>query len=926
MSLSDEIKARIDVIDVLDIFQIKTQKKSKKYVFKAPWREEKTASVTISDDGKSFIDFGDRTKRGSCIDLYMLLSNTDFISTVKELAQRFNIQTDDYQKNISSKNEAKPAHTLDAAFIWRKAAKDKNILRATDYLVLQRGLPRDALQDYEGVAYGYSDYVPDNSELNPLEYGPAVVFPVIDVNGDVVALNQRYIETPDKKHPQGKRTIKSTGAVSLSECLYAPDWRGVKQASTLWMVESPIDALNLQLGGCPAIAFLSTSHASTVPLTWIKTKQSVCIWADNDANGRGKQAAEILYHRLLGLGIVARLVKPPKEDKDALVTVKKQVEEWAEGGGEEPQEPKPVHLKDVNDVFRAKKGDLKEFRRVARTINKDLFPFGFPRISNQQEIDDIKRFECHDDSVIYWSTRLRKNEDGEMEEVNVPNQVSAFRIFRIDPVTIYPLSSAMGDFNVEPPSEKMVLIYKRTDSQVLKRSILDSKDFGKSKCWEEFGIIHRKDLLAKMMTSLSRDHRFRAETVNIIGLVNMGGKLQLNDASNTYLNEDLSLFHDLHFPDTAPSHAKIVIDGMASMFTEYKALIVMIWILGSLLKVYTKFWPHLSCIASSQSGKSTLIDCLNYVTGTKSFEHTMLSSSYQQMRLVGNHAYACICDELSRATPKEVKEFISLLNSSYNSPLRARGMNRLYLLAGAVGIFGQDYSEKDAAIQSKIIAIDLDNSQGKLYEPTTRFPVRAWANWLISTQTKESIKSLIEYYHQFIINEISEEEGNKLGRFLINYAAMMAATDLILEFADVDDLADKKSSIVNTLLHNCKRHAIETKTIRSEAHAILLALASHMTNDAFEICPPHFVDDDQLYITTEGILTYLAKKNEHFAVGSAKGLIKHLTHDGFLIRADASKTMGSKKTGRKQFRHVLVLDLKRIEKAGINWPVFECYE
>lgn len=889
MSLSDEIKQRVEIVSLLDRLGIKVSKKGKNMMFAAVWRDEKTASVGIVKDKdgfeKGFCDFGDGKKGGSVIDLYMLLNHCDFTSAVRQLAEMFNIKMERQEQPQKTHNMG-----FDAEFTYRKSTQHKDLEKAVDYLCAKRGLPFEELSKIKGAAFGFSDYVPKNCPT-PEQYGDAVVFPLINTSGQVLAVNQRYIDDFDNPHPQKSRTIKSVEA-SLSGTFYCPDWRNTRTAPQIWLVESSICALSLHLAGCPAMAFISASYVETFPIDWIQPSQVIMIWADRDK--AGKEAATTLYHRLLTAGRLVQLVKLNGD----------------------------TTAKDANDLLKSKKNDLSELKKAAKKTNNELFPLGKPYISNYQEYQEVDKFECYLDSCLYWGSVNKRTEDGGFEEVPVPIQVSGFRVFRIDPIVVYPPKSAMGELDSEAPQEKMLVIYKSPSSPYLQRDVVDKVDVGKSKAWQNFGIVHNERYLKLKMQSISRDHQHRSETVNVIGLVRMGGKLQLNDRRNTYLNDDLCVYHDMEFPNSPHGNAREIIEGMATMFTGYKGLIALTWILGSFLKIYTKFWPHMSCIASSQSGKSTLIDNLNYLTGTKSFEHTMLASSYQQMRMVGNHSYATICDEISRANPNELREFISLLNASYNAPLRPRGTTRWYLLAGAVGLFGQDFSDKDAAIVSKMISIDLDGSKGILFKPKARFPVTAWAEWLIDTQSKEKIENAIERYRQYILANMSvEEEGDNLGRFLVNYAAMMVAAELLLDFAQMPDMESYKSIITAILLAQCKQHAIETRIVRSEAFAILDAMAAYVGNEHPDRAPPLCTEGNRLYITTQGILKYLASKNEHFAVTSSKGLLKHLRTDGFLLGI-TEKTLGIK-GNRKQFKGVLILDLLKMQRAGINWPVLE---
>lgn len=882
MQLSDLIKERVNIPDLATRLNVKLTKKGSTHFFAI--RDEKTPSTAISKDGKSFTDFGDN-RRGSVIDFYMIQRGCDWNVALKDLAQMYQIE-----RPRDAEEKAKPEINLR----WREASQHKDIQRATEYLVTERGLPRDKLVNFEGKAYGFNNYLPTHPSQNPAEYGPAVVFPLSDVNGQVWAINQRYIDTAENKHPLGKRMLKFSDDILLSSCFYTPDWRSVQNAKNIWMVESPIDALTLHLAGCPAVAFLSAGYASICPLEWIKPTQVVHIWSDNDVEKNGKkaglEAAEILYHRLLSAGIIPQLVDIKWEETD------------------------------VNGLLKANAGDLKIINKSARTSNTKLFPFKKPNISNKLEFTSLNDYVCYVDSTAVWKYEKQKNELGEMEEVPVLAQVAGFRIYRIDPITIHPPKSAMGEGTHESLSEKMLILYARTESSRLQKAVFDKKDMGKPKMWQELGIIHDPKKLGMLMQSISRDHSHYTETVNVIGLVNMNGQLRLNDALNTYIGNDLSVYHDLVFPNGNPNNTQSIIYNMGKMFKGMKGLTALTWILGSFLKIYTGFWPHMSCVASSQSGKTTLMNVLNTLTNIRSFEYSMLSSQYQQMKIVGNHAYACLIDEISRAKPFDLQEFINQLNACYNSPVRLRGQDRAYLLAGAVGMFGQDLSITDAAIVSKSIAIDLDRSKGDLYEPTEPFPVRAWAEWLIATQNKAKISKLLKEHEAWILlNMDAEEKDPNLTRFVVNYAAMRVAAQLLFDFADIQDV-DYKTQFSQILTNQCKQHAIDTRIVRSEAFAILEALVSNVGMESPERFPPHAIEDEKLYITSTEIMKYLHGKKEYFAVTSNKGLIKHLKNDGFLLRSDVDKTLSRGNEKPMRYKHVLEIDLARLEKAGIYWP------
>lgn len=569
-----------------------------------------------------------------------------------------------------------------------------------------------------------------------------------DWDGKVLGINQRYLDSKENPHPTKMRMVKNKESLGKG-CFYTPCLRSIKKSLNIWFVESPIDALTLHIAGCPAVALLSAAYVENFPIDWITASQICNIWLDNDQAGQAM--TEHLYHKLLTAGHLAQVVK--------------------------------CQAKDPNDFLNTPNQDLAQLKSAAYRFNTAVFPTKTSVFIPLHEFDQLKKFECFLDSTVIWCERKQKDDTtGEYEVIPYAKHVAGFRIFRLDPITVYPPKSAMGELDNEAPSEKTLLLYKRPESPYLQKSIMDKKDLGKPKAWQELGI------LKLLMQSMSRDHSHGSRVVNVVGLVKLGAKIQLNDTHNTYLSDDLCIYHDLAFPETSATQAKAVLMGMENLFKEKQALVALVWLLGSFLKIFLHFWPHMSCVASAGSGKSTLIERLSYLTGAKSFEHTILSSSYQQMRLVGNHAFACLVDEISRAKPNDLHEFVSLMNASYNHPLRPRGQ-RWYLLAGSVGLFGQDFFDKDAAIISKMISITIDKSQQKeLYTPNTRFPVSAWGEFLIATQAPKSINDRLTQAQKDIAENMTTKFDENLERFIKNYAAIVVAWELLSEFSNCSEI------------------------------------------------------------------------------------------------------------------------------------------
>jgi len=302
----------------------------------------------------------------------------------------------------------------------------------------------------------------------------------------------------------------------------------------------------------------------------------------------------------------------------------------------------------------------------------------------------------------------------------------------------------------------------------------------------------------------------------------------------------------------------------------------------------------------------------------------MLNSPYQATKLVANHTFAAIIDEISRVGRKEFTSYVDLLNTSYNGGMRPRGQKREFFLSGSTMNFGQDWFDGDAAIVSKTVSVDLSESKGELYNPQFQFPVQGWGEWLSETQTSEKIKERVVKYEEWIKHEVIQEDDNNsakyLDRFIINYAAMCVGWELLVDFAGIDSVLFK--DVRESLLESCKQHAFATNTVRSEVFSILETLATEVGLAGVKNALPHAIEEDSLFISAKEAIEYLRLKGHKSAILTSRRLVKHLHADGFLIKKDIPQTLGFGEN-RKWYKRTLELNLAKMERAGIDWPRFE---
>ncbi len=166
-----------------------------------------------------------------------------------------------------------------------------------------RGIPCD-LAHSNGVSY------------SPCWYGrPAVVFPICDRAGVLVAANGRYIDGRDnpKTRTAGPKSQGIFKAATLAT-EHARAFDPLEEATpAILITEAPIDALSTAAAGFPSLALVGTSGPAWLHLAC--GLRCVLMAVDADENKAGEQAAAALEEKLSPYGARCERL-PPAGFKD----------------------------------------------------------------------------------------------------------------------------------------------------------------------------------------------------------------------------------------------------------------------------------------------------------------------------------------------------------------------------------------------------------------------------------------------------------------------------------------------------------------------------------------------------------------------------------------------------------------------------------
>jgi DNA primase len=318
----DAVLALATVFDVLQLANVEPPR-SARDAMRCPLPDhfDGTPSFSIQASGRGFRCHGCGA-RGGVFDLAAALGLAgDRAAAVDYLAEFYRVPADD-----ASPSEIRRAHAArrrDRAlsalrYESAKASGAGGNAERDAQLATFRRQARGLVPILDARAAPGADYLrrrgiaPDLADAAPVRYAsrwfgrPAVVFPIRDRLGRIVAGQGRYI---DGDSPKTRTAGPRCGVFATP---------GALDADVLAIVEAPLCALSLAGCGLPSIAILGTSFADWLPVVLAFRRRFVAILTDADA--AGDAAAEKLVGALVPFGLKTERVRlDSTKDPNALL-------------------------------------------------------------------------------------------------------------------------------------------------------------------------------------------------------------------------------------------------------------------------------------------------------------------------------------------------------------------------------------------------------------------------------------------------------------------------------------------------------------------------------------------------------------------------------------------------------------------------------
>lgn len=419
MSHSDEIKAKLDIADIVGEY-INLKAAGSNFRGLCPFHNEKTPSLMVSPDKQIWHCFG-CGKGGDLISFVMGMEGLDFVEALKFLAPRAGVVIDN--KNFSDnsqKNRLLQIMELSRKyyhFILKsgKASKE-NIKKIKEYLS-DRGLSEEAI-DFWQIGYSLNNY---DDLLNFLRskkfhddeilaagvtfksekgkhfnrFRDRIMFPINDISGNTIAFTARINPFALDDKGLGKYINSPQGLIyDKSKILFALDKAktAIREKDEIILVEGQMDAISCHEAGFKNVVAVSGTALTSAHLALIKryTKNIVLAF---DQDSAGATATDRGIIEALKSDFKLR-VASFSEGKDPDEIIKENPEIFKKG----LEEAKNIMLYyidkefkniDINDLNQKNKATHKILEIIAKLYNKVEQDFWIKELLTLTGVDEV---------------------------------------------------------------------------------------------------------------------------------------------------------------------------------------------------------------------------------------------------------------------------------------------------------------------------------------------------------------------------------------------------------------------------------------------------------------------------------------------------------------------------------------------------------
>ncbi len=311
----DELVRRSEIYDVVSGY-VRLTKKGGNYFGLCPFHGEKTASFSVNQDKQIYHCFG-CGKGGGVINFIMEIENLSFPEAVEFLARRVGMTVPEQTNDHESRRRARMLElNRDAARFFHAQLNSPGAERAHEYIASRR-IGRKMVTAF-GLGYAPDDYFKLTDTMRDKGYTDRelldaglvrqgkkgvfdtfrnrLMFPVIDVRGNVIGFSGRILGDGEPKYMNSPETL----VFNKSRNLFALNLAKKSKCGYIILSEGNIDVVSLHQAGFDcAVASLGTSLTAEQARMISRYTNEVIIAYDNDNAGiKASQRAISILEKL----------------------------------------------------------------------------------------------------------------------------------------------------------------------------------------------------------------------------------------------------------------------------------------------------------------------------------------------------------------------------------------------------------------------------------------------------------------------------------------------------------------------------------------------------------------------------------------------------------------------------------------------------
>lgn len=343
MDPKDEIKQRLDIVDLIGEYAQLKPGGSGRMKANCPFHSEKTPSFFVSRERQIWYCFGACNEGGDIFSFVMKMEGVDFPEALRQLADKAGVKIERFVSEDANKRARLLGLLGLAAKFFNKCLLESERAGIARGYTTERGLTDDLIQKFQlGYAFDEWDTLvtflkkKGYREQEMIEAGLAVMrqdrsgiydrfrhrlmFPITDVRGQPVGFGGRLL---DETREEGKYiNTPQTLVYNKSQILYGLSLakQAIKQSGAVVIVEGNMDVIASHKAGVEAVVASSGTALTTEQLTLLgRFTDTVLICFDADPAGESAAKRGIDLALLRGMNVKVIRLPAGVKDPDELV-------------------------------------------------------------------------------------------------------------------------------------------------------------------------------------------------------------------------------------------------------------------------------------------------------------------------------------------------------------------------------------------------------------------------------------------------------------------------------------------------------------------------------------------------------------------------------------------------------------------------------